>query len=382
MHLVINTLSVHSGGGLTSWLHLLPAMHRLHPEMEYTVLVTKRNVRLLDRLPSAIRRTTVRGLPARASLRKVLEQFIVPVLLWTLRADWVFGLANTAIVGAPCRVFLNLENANPYSALPISWSRHQHFRLRVLRFLGGLSARRATVVRFLSENSRTLICTRARIPRSKTVVIPHGVDLSAGSLHAAATVTLPDSPYVLTVANLLPHKNVHTLIEAFGLLVRRHAYPGSLVVVGSSLDAEYAASLKAIVATAQLTHRVHFIGWIDPGNLPALYAAADCFVFPSAEETFGMPVLEAMAAGTPVVVPSLQLTGADCFIPYEEICGTSAVYCNAFNPADMAEQIGMLVSNPVRRAELGELARQRATLFGWDRIAGEVFAVLHERTRR
>lgn len=381
MHIVINCLSVHSGGGLTSWLSLLPAMHSLRPDVTLTVLVTQRNIGLFERLPESIRRSVVHGVSERVSVRKALEQIILPFVLLRLKADWLFGLANTVILAAPCRVVLNLENANPYSALPIAWSRHWRMRLGVVRFLGGLSVRRATLVRFLSENSRARVCARLGLPLEKTVVIPHGVEVNSGPRRPQQAAAVPAKPFLLTVANLFPHKNVHTLLEAFAILVRDHGYRGSLVVVGSSFDAAYTDSLHARVASAGLADRVHFVGWIDPADLPALYEASDCLVFPSAEETFGMPVLEAMATGTPVVAPSLKQTGEQCFIPYEEICGEHAAYCNAFDAADMAHAIQTVVSDPARRDLLVSGGRERARLFSWDRVAREMLTALEERTK-
>jgi glycosyltransferase involved in cell wall biosynthesis len=130
-------------------------------------------------------------------------------------------------------------------------------------------------------------------------------------------------------------------------------------------------------ATLSSSSRVHFLGWVDPEMLPALYKRADCFVFASAEETFGIPAIEAMASRVPVAVPSLRKATEELFIPFDEICGDAVAYFDPFDPVDIAKQVHHVLSDEEFRLELIRRGSLQAKLYTWDATARGLREVFH-----
>ena len=348
MRIVINALSVFSGGGLTSMLNLLPALDRVDGENTYILILSARQETVLNAVPERFQVHSVHFNPKNLLLRLLYEQMVLPFVLRRLGADWLYSIGNLTSVLAPCKVLLLIENSNPYSALGIHW------------------------------NSRAIICARRAIPVSRTVVIPHGVTIEMAETARVAERSLPER-FVLTVSNIGPHKNFHTLVAAFRELVQKHNYPGRLLIVGAKLYPEYFRSLRSTIHQYQLDERFVFLDWVDPKDLPSLYQKAELFVFPSAEETFGIPVIEAMAWGVPVVVPSPANDGSPYFIPYEELCGTAAQYFDAFNSSSLCDQMQRVLTDKPRREEMIAAGKIRAARYRWDDVASALVGVFEER---
>jgi glycosyltransferase involved in cell wall biosynthesis len=176
-------------------------------------------------------------------------------------------------------------------------------------------------------------------------------------------------PFVLFVGNLEPRKNLPRLIEAFARLkARGSAGPAADVqlVLGGTPAWLYHPIFRTVEAHG-LTGEVVFTGYVPAAELPALYAAARCFVFPSVYEGFGLPVLEAMAAGTPVVA---SRAGA---IP--EVAGDAALLVDAARPAELAEALAAVLTDPALHARLAAAGRARAAGFRWETVARQTLAV-------
>ncbi len=177
-------------------------------------------------------------------------------------------------------------------------------------------------------------------------------------------------PYCLFVGNLEPRKNLSRLVEAFGLLRARglvtpDGRPPQLVLVGTR-GWLYAGILAAVEEQGGAPDIV-FTGYVPPADLPALYAGASCFVFPSLYEGFGLPVLEAMAAGAPVIASRV---GA---IP--EVAGDAGLLVDARRPGELAEAIEAVLTDEPLRSRLVARGRARARMFGWDAVARQTLAV-------
>ncbi len=171
-------------------------------------------------------------------------------------------------------------------------------------------------------------------------------------------------PYILYVGALEPRKNLPRLLEAYARLRRRSAR-WRLVIVGAR---KWRSSpiFDAVQALALEPHLI-FTGFVEDEHLPALYAGADLFAFPSLYEGFGLPVLEAMACGAPVV------TSNTSSLP--EVAGEAAVLVDPTNIEQIAEAMWLVLSQPALAAALREKGLARAAQFTWERTARETMAI-------
>ena len=200
-------------------------------------------------------------------------------------------------------------------------------------------------------------------------VVPWGVSenfspLSNHSEREAAreALKLPER-YILFVGNIEPKKNIPALFQSFFAAKMNRKLPHKLVLAGQmGWNMEI---LEKLIRQHNARDYVYFTGYVPPAALPAIYSLADLFVMPSLIEGFGMPVLEAMACGCPVVTsidPALQ-----------EVCGSAArvVPYDALKPLQpLRETIeDLLLTNPSKRIEMSKLGLERAKLFTWERTA-------------
>lgn len=175
--------------------------------------------------------------------------------------------------------------------------------------------------------------------------------------------------YVLSVIKYDPRKNFGNLIEAFR---RAHAQTGcDLVVVGRNVE-RYRADYG--LDSGAFGRHVHFLGWVEQPDLPAIYNQAECLFFPSIIEEFGIPVCEAMACGLPMVVSRV---GAP-----PDIAGEAGIFVDPHDPAGMADALVRLLTDPELRAEKRALALARAQEFSWRKCAEETLKVLEQVSRR
>jgi glycosyltransferase involved in cell wall biosynthesis len=176
------------------------------------------------------------------------------------------------------------------------------------------------------------------------------------------------APYVLHVGTLEPRKNLERLVRAFASARAAHRLPHRLVLCGPRGWGSDA--LHQLLAAPRIAGSVHWMGPAARDDLPALYAGATLFVYPSLYEGFGFPPLEAMACGTPV------LTTAVASLP--EVVGDAAVLVDPYDEAALAERIARLLQDPDGLANLSARGRPRAAQFTWERCARETLAVYRE----
>jgi glycosyltransferase involved in cell wall biosynthesis len=234
------------------------------------------------------------------------------------------------------------------------------------------SVARAEAVVVVSRATRADLV--ARLPRAapRVHVIPQGVGpaffADAGE---AGLPPVADGPYLLCVGNRKPHKNLEAAVEVLRLLQPRH--PGlRLVLAGAPLDDGDPVRRRA--AEAGVAHLVQDAGAGSDAALRALYAGAACFLFPSLYEGFGLPVLEAMAAGAPVVASDRAS------IP--EVVGDAGLLADPDDPAALASAVERVLNDAVLRGELVARGRRRAAGFTWDATAAATADLLWHAARR
>jgi glycosyltransferase involved in cell wall biosynthesis len=217
-----------------------------------------------------------------------------------------------------------------------------------------LSVRRASRILTVSEAARQDLVRYMRVCGSRIHVVHLGVDLERFSREQPpASAQVESRPYLLWVGRPYPRKDLNTLLGAFARLAET-GRPERLVLVGPPgwKESELRQTIRRSFKPGRVLRSPP--AWDE---LPAWYANASAFVFPSRQETFGLPVLEAMAAGTPVVSSDIAAL--------REVAAEAAVYVKPGRPAELAHAIETLLADQQLRDSMRQRGLQRASVFDW-----------------
>jgi glycosyltransferase involved in cell wall biosynthesis len=225
-----------------------------------------------------------------------------------------------------------------------------------------LAARRATRVMTVSETSKRDIMRFFGTPSEKIDVIHNAYDERFGTEPSEEEISRVreryqlDGDFILYAGNVKPHKNLERVIEAFHIVRNQGLDHVKLVMIGDDIS-KYAA-LRRAVHRHQLHKYVRFLGYVPEGTLAAMYRLAGVFVFPSLYEGFGLPPLEAMASGTPVVTSNVS--------SLPEVTGDAAVLVDPYDPSAIADGITRVLSDDEFSASLRRKGLVRARQFSWE----------------
>jgi glycosyltransferase involved in cell wall biosynthesis len=365
MRVVVDALAASTGGGVTYLRSLLGAAVETDPELEL-VLVCGRPDPFAELLASD-RVQAAQPLGAQPSLarRVAFELGALGRAAVRLGGDVLFCPSEIGPLRSRLPVVLGLQNPNLYER-PVDFaSPLQDVRLRLLAFAARRSARRASVLVFVSEpfRRRAAPALDAAVPQR---VVEPAMDPLFRPIRDAGQSGAP-RPYLLSVSDFYPYKNFPLLVEAFALLDRPEL---RLVIAGRPVDRSSHAETVQRARTLGVDRRVALLGSVPLNEMPALYTGAACFVFPSLLESFGFPPLEAMACGTPVVCSDASVM--------PELYGDAALYTDARNPAALADTIRRVLSDPVLGSELSRRGRARAHRTSRAGAAGALLSAFRE----
>jgi glycosyltransferase involved in cell wall biosynthesis len=386
IRVVLNALAVQGGGGRTFLLNLLEALAGRADAPDLLVVLSPRQHALAASLPAGVRVVLCRSVPAATWLRFAWEQTFLPVLLRRWGADVLWSAFNTAVLLSPVPVVLVVQSVSAFSPLSIGWGPYMRLRLAALRAFGRLSAGRARTVAFVSETSARVLAGPLGVPPERVRVVPYGWRRPDVRVPLPEGLRLP-AKFILTVGDLAEHKNLEVLMEAFQRLSDGSGYDGDLVIAGGAPDVStaYAARLRDIRDAMPCAARIHFVGAVPSPAMSALYAAAELFVLPSLEETFGLPLVEAMGAGVPVVASDWRLAtrgGLGIVNAGPEICGETAEYFDPTDPGSLERAMRRVLSDPVRRSAMAREGPERAAGYSWERAAESFAGILEAAARR
>jgi glycosyltransferase involved in cell wall biosynthesis len=175
------------------------------------------------------------------------------------------------------------------------------------------------------------------------------------------------SPYIVYVGNVKPHKNLISLVKAFEKI--KNEIPHNLVIIGKK-EGFITGDQEVIKYAERLEDRIKFTGFVDNEILKQYIVNAHALVFPSLYEGFGLPPLEAMACGCPVIASNVA--------SLPEVCGKAALYVDPYSPEDIAEKIKLLLSDYKLREELRRKGLERAKMFSWEKCAEKTIKVIEE----
>ena len=341
-------------GNETYALNLLRGLAGLPADGNHYAVLTPRPQALRDRVSLPDDFQILRVWPATSVLRIPLG---MPLAIRAARCD----LLHVTYIAPPrpgCPTIVTVHDLS-YLAHPEWLSARVRF---VLSTLVARSVRAAARVIAISDFTKQDLVARYGLAPDKIAVVPLAAGVEFAPLPDAASRPLPGGvrePFILGVGNLEPRKNLATLIDAFAELVRQRSFAGQLVIAGK---AKYRSQEAAgAVARLGLEDRVVFTGFVDDATLRILYNRAALFVYPSLYEGFGLPLLEAMASGCPVVAN--QATA----IP--ETAGDAAILVDASSAAKLAQAMARVLGDPDLARGLSRKGLARASMFSWLRTA-------------
>jgi glycosyltransferase involved in cell wall biosynthesis len=341
-------------------LNLIASLTELAPPAEFIVAAS--HPELVQKI--LLDRTRWRVEPVSAPAWRRLG-FELPALVRRERVD-LLHVTYAAPLWPGCRVLTTVHDVS-YRSHP-AW-----FSIRdrcVLRAGVGLTLAAGAGVITISEHSRMEISRYYGVPQNRIQVTRLAGDpCFRQPSNGGPTVDLNRlgirSPYILAVGNLQPRKNLGGLIRAVAELKRKKAGPFQLVIAGKAKWRE--SDLFSEVRRQGLETEVCFLGYVTDETLTALYRQAAVFVYPSLYEGFGLPLLEAMSCGAPVV------TTRCTSIP--EVVGEAALMVEATDTSAMADAIGRVLEDESFQASLREKGLKQAAQFSWARTARETWDV-------
>ncbi|HEX5703326.1 MAG TPA: glycosyltransferase family 1 protein [Pyrinomonadaceae bacterium] len=360
MHIAIDAHSVGAqlAGNETYAVNLIEALAEIDQANQYTLYVTKQSA--ADRFKNRWANFEVkRTLPHTPLVR-------IPLILSAeLRRNPVdvLHVQYTAPPLAPCAVVATIHDLS-FEHLPETFNRRSRTQLRLTV---RRTARNAAQILTLSEFSRRDVIETYAIDPDRVAVTPAAApahfrpvtnETNLGRIRATHAI---ERDYILALGSIQPRKNLVRLINAYSSLwkQRQNLAMPQLVIAGKRgwLEGE---TMRAAEMSAG-AHDIRFIGYVAEPNLPELFSGALCFAYPSYFEGFGLPVLEAMQCGTPV------LAGNRTSLP--EVAGDAALLVDPFDETAIADALRSLIENPGRRDDLRVKGIERAKRFSWQQTA-------------
>ncbi|MGC9505233.1 glycosyltransferase family 4 protein [Baaleninema sp.] len=284
-------------------------------------------------------------------------QFDFPKIYRNLKSNFLFSPITEAPLGWNGRYAVTL-----YDAIPLRFPKwfspmrlyHRYYVPQVLK--------QAQTVICISESTANDAMKFYDVPASKLVSIPLGFDRTLYRF-----LDRPTGNYFLYVGRHDPYKNLHRAIEAFAKL------PQSIDCefwIAGSFDRRYTPQLQTQAVELGVSDRVKFLDYVKREDLPILTNQAIALVFPSLWEGFGLPVLEAMACGCPVIASNLAS------IP--EVAGNAALLVDPYNSEAMAAAMGQVAADDGLRSQLRQAGFERSRQFSWEKTGRETARVLQQ----
>lgn len=306
----------------------------------------------------------------------IWEQVSLPLNVMQDELDILHCPGNSAPIFLPSRVKLVLSIMDvmfmfPASQLPKSPSWYQRIGREYLKYVVPVVAKRADAITTISSSSRDDILQYIDVSAERVSVIWLAANdacsiISDSSQLSAMRIKFQlNDPFVLALGALDPRKNTAKILESFAIFKKQHVCEIKLAVVG--LPAQGIEKFRRLAEALGIGNDVVFAGFVSEVDLVALYNAAELLVYPSLYEGFGLPVLEAMICGTPVI------TSPCGSIP--EIAAAAALMVDPHDADGIASAMKRAITDKSLYDNLVEKGKLRAELFSWQRAAEQTFEV-------
>jgi len=290
--------------------------------------------------------------------RTVWDQIAFPFLAAKAGCEMVYFPIPEGLLFSRLPQVVTVHDLHPLQySNEVPFYRNLSFRYRIPYLL-----RRADAVIAVSETTKRDIVRICGIAADKIHVIPCGYDSGLFQPVEVADVVLDKyglsgTRYVLYVGNIVRHKNVSSLVKAFAA----SNVESVLVICGAKMDVLYFKEIQETITRLGIGDNIIFLEYIEAADLPALYSKAALFAFPSLHEGFGIPLLEAMACGAPV------LTSHTSSMP--DVVGDAAILVDPNSIEDIAHGIKLIFNDETLRDTMRQKGFERVKLFSWKNSA-------------
>lgn len=345
-----------TGGIQTHACALIEELARIDTRNDYFLFLNQESGGLFAGLPKNFRRVPCPFRAQRRAVRYAWEQLVLPAQAIALRLDLLHSLAYVGPVFAPCVSVVTTHDVNF-----LAWGGAMGLGRRAV--MGGIClalAHRAELVLTVSNFAASEIVRRMGVAKLKVIVVPNAGARGSLAIPEGACRRL-DKPYVVAFGGGDQNKNIRRLVEAYARLAGE--FPHSLVLIGRVPDyvKQVIESLPPAVRT-----RVVAPGYLSAEDVQRTLAEADVFVFPSFYEGFGIPILEAQAAGVPVACSDAA--------SLPEVAGGSTELFDPHQSTDMAAAIARVLSNPALRQRLRAAGHNNVLRYSWTTSAARLLA--------
>ena len=335
-------------------LELVQALARIAPEDRFELLSPLPSLHR-PALPSNLHVTQAR---VNSLSRRFWWQVGLPRYIRRSRFSVFHGTNYSVPLWKTCPTVVTIHDL---SLLLWPQTHAQHLARRA-RWRLPLMARRADAIIVPSQSIKTEVCEHLGIDDLKITVIPEAPRASfspvAETVAVRRRLNIGDD-FILFVGTIEPRKNLLMLIRAFEEILRNRACQTQLVLAGD--EGWLTGELHGFLKNADFSERVRLVGYLADGDLRALYSSCRVFVYPSLYEGFGLPLLEAMACGAPVItsnIPSIR-----------ETVGDVALLVSPTDVDELARSIIRLLENRAEREQRSALGKQHASKFSWEKAA-------------
>jgi glycosyltransferase involved in cell wall biosynthesis len=363
MRVAIDARKLHDFGIGTYIRNLLRQLARIDHDTEYILLCGEADVGVAAQLGPNFR--AVLEPSPNYSIR---EQIHVPWVLRRERPDLYHAPHYVLPAAVSCSSVVTIHDC-----IHLMFPQYLPNRLAYAyaRAQMWIAAHRSDCILTVSDASKRDILHLFNIPAEKIVVVYNAIDAHFSLTPPAEAVARVRERYqlnhrfVLYVGNIKPHKNLVRLIEAFDELRAGDLEDVKLLIIGDEISK--LPALRRAVHRHKLHKHVRFLGYVPDDQLAVLYRLAAVFVFPSLYEGFGLPPLEAMASGTPVVTSNVS--------SLPEVVGDAAVLVDPHDVDSIVAGLRSVLTDPVRAEEMRRKGLERAREFSWERSVAKTLEV-------
>jgi glycosyltransferase involved in cell wall biosynthesis len=363
MRVAIDARKLHDFGIGTYIRNLLRQLARIDHDTEYVLLCGEADIGVAAQLGPNFR--AVLEPSPNYSIR---EQIHVPWVLRRERPDLYHAPHYVLPAAVSCSSVVTIHDCIHLMFPQYLPSRAAYAYARAQMWT---AAHRSDCILTVSDASKRDILHLFNIPPEKIVVIYNAIDAHFSVTPPADAVGRVRERYqlnhrfVLYVGNIKPHKNLVRLIEAFNELRTGELEDLKLLIIGDEISK--LPALRRAVHRHKLHKHVRFLGYVPDDQLAVLYRLAAVFAFPSLYEGFGLPPLEAMASGTPVVVSNVS--------SLPEVVGDAAVLVDPHDVSSIVDGLRLVLTDPARAEEMRRKGLERAREFSWERSVARTLEV-------